>query len=73
MATAIPMISKIMPIRMIANRIKKAVMMLLWLITSSETNEMAPEMTIVTKKMVTTQRTALFRAFLDDAGSAFDT
>ena len=34
---------------------------------------MVPEMTMVTKKMVTTQRTVLFRSFFEAAGSDLDT
>ena len=68
-----PMMSKIIPTRMIASRIKKAVNIPLFCITSSETNEMMPEMTMVTKKMVTTQRIVLLRIFFMAAGSALDT
>ena len=38
----------------------------------SETSEMVPDMKIVTKKMVTTQRIVLFRSFLDADGSDLD-
>ena len=68
-----PMMSKIIPIRIIASRIKKAVTIPLLLITSSDTNEIVPDMTMVTKKMVITHRIVLFLAFLRAAGSAFDT
>ena len=39
----------------------------------SDAREMAPEMKIVTKKIVTTQRIALLRSFLCEAGSDLDT
>ena len=68
-----PMMSKMIPMKIIANRIKKAETIPLLLMTSSEINEIVPEMTMVTKKMVTTQRIVLFRAFFKVAGSVFDT
>ena len=58
---------------MIVKRIKKAEIIPLLLITSSEMSEIVPEMTTVTKKMVTTQRIVLFRIFFKAAGSVFDT
>ena len=68
-----PMMSKTIPIKIIVSRIKKAVKIPLLLITSSEMNEIVPDMTMVTKKMVTTHRIVLLRAFFKAAGSAFDT
>ena len=55
------------------SRIRNAEKMPLLLISASETSEITPEMTMVTKKIVTTQRTVLFRSFLAEAGSDFDT
>ena len=68
-----PMMSKIIPIKIIVSRIKKAERIPLVLIISSETKEMVPEMTMVTKKIVTTQRIVLFRSFFIAAGSDLDT
>lgn len=39
----------------------------------SETNEMVPDIMIVTRKIVTTQRIVLFRSFFDADGSDLDT
>ena len=72
-ATAIPMTSKIIPIKMIPRRIKKAVTMPLRSMTSSEISEISPETTMVTKKMVITQRICLLRSFFAAAGSVLDT
>ena len=73
MATAMPIMSKMIPIKMMVSKIKKAARVPLAAITSSERKEMVPEMTMVTKKMVTTQRTVLFRSFFKVAASDFDT
>ena len=42
-------------------------------ISSSEAKEIKAEINIVTRKMVTIQRMALFLSFFDEAGSALDT
>ena len=68
-----PITSKTIPIIMIASKIRNALTMPLRLITSSEIKVKAPEMTMVTKKIVTTQRIVLFRSFFAAAGSVFDT
>ena len=47
--------------------------MLLPSMISSETKEITPEIKIVTKKMMTTQRIVLLRCFLDVLGSDLDT
>ena len=68
-----PMMSKMIPIRMMTIRIRKAAKILLLCITSSEMKEMVPDTTMVTKKMVTTQRIALYLFFFKAAESVFDT
>ena len=68
-ATAIPIMSKIMPTKIITSRIKKATSRLLFAITSSDTREMVPEIKIVTKNMVTTHLVVLFRSRLEASGS----
>ena len=70
-ATAIPTISKTIPIRMITSRIAKASRVPLTSMMASEIRLMVPEIKIVTKKIVTTHLTFLFRSRLDASGSAF--
>ena len=72
-ATAIPMISKTIPTRMITSKIRNATAMVLFSMSTSDSNEMEPEMKMVTKKMVITHFAALMRSFFKDAGSDFAT
>ena len=67
------MISKMIPTRMMANRIKKATAIVELAITISESSEMVPEMAMVTRKIVTTQRTVFCRSRFAAAGSVLDT
>ena len=68
-----PMISNRIPTIMMVNKIRKHATRPLPLINSSETSEMMLETTMVTKKIVTTQRIVLFRSLFAAAGSCFDT
>ncbi len=73
LATAMPMMSKRMPITTMASRMTKATATPLLSMTSSDTREMMPEMTMVIKKTVTTHLIVLLRSRLEASGSALPT
>ena len=64
---------KIIPIKIMANRIIKATSIELLAIRTSDVKEIVPDTRIVTKKMVTTHRIVLFRSFLAEFASDLDT
>ena len=55
------------------SKITNATNIVLPSIMRSDKNDIAPEIKIVAKKIVITQRTALFRSFFDISGSDLDT
>ena len=70
-ATAIPIISKIIPMKIMARRMRNATAVELFSMRMSDRKEIAPEIRMVTRKMVITYLICFFRSRLEASGSAF--